>query len=326
MDSSIGCDVSKAKLDFAVIGPGQKAIGSFVVSNDEKGHAEAIKKLASHKESLVIMESTSHYHVEIAFAFREAGMRVVVLNPLTVRKYVVSGIRKTKTDKADAKLLAKIGFLEHDLKFFNETRENIERKMLSQLIKKLQKDHQAHAQRLHQLEDQMKEGNVTLGIMIDSINELLESCSMQIERLQNKLIQLVGPEAELIASIPGVGLASAACIVAELGDVGRFKGRNQVAAFAGLDPSIRESGSSVHGRSRITKRGSRELRGVLGRVAWGAMMHNPVFKKYYQDKAKEGKHYFAILVAMSRKMLLIIYSMLKSKTPYDLSKHQAACT
>jgi transposase len=254
----------------------------------------------------------------------ERGYAVVVLNPLIMKKFASSGIRKTKTDKVDAALLAKIGFLEPNLRLFKETPEHIEKKLLSQMIGSLKRKRRECVQRLHQLEEMRILGGASGEACVASLHTLIHAMDAEIAGLEQKLMALTSKEAGLIATIPGVGAASASRITAELGDVSRFRRRDQVTAFAGLDPSIRESGTSVRGRSRITKRGSPGLRGILGQAAWGVMMHNPVFKDYYEKKKSEGKHYLTILMAIAKKLLLLIYGMLKSGASYDLARHMEA--
>lgn len=325
MPYSIGCDVSKRTLDVALMRETQDVQETFRVSNDSRGHAELMKRIAPFKtEARLILEATSHYHLPLALALTESGFRVVVLNPLIMKKFASSGIRKTKTDKADAVLLAKIGFLEPNLKPFTETRMDMEKKLLSQMIGSLKKKRRSLRQRLRQIEEMQCLTGASGKACITSLQKLVRTTDMEIKALEERLVSLVGEDARLLATIPGVGIASASRITAELGDVSRFRRRDQVTAFAGLDPSIRESGTSVRGRSRITKRGSPGLRGVLGQAAWGVMMHNPVFKDYYEKKKSDGKHYLTILMAIAKKLLLLIYGMLKSGASYDLARHREA--
>lgn len=322
MSFSVGCDVSKRTLDLAVMRETREIKETFRVSNDSSGYAEILRRLKPLGSDLrVILEATSHYHLELALTLSEAGTEVIVLNPLIMKKFASSGIRKTKTDRVDAKLLAKIGFLEPRLKVFHETRASIEQKLLSQMIGSLKKKRRECSQRLHQIEETRFVSGVAGAACISSLQAIMKTADVEIEDLERRLLDLVGNKARLISTIPGIGLGSAARIVAELGDVMRFRDRDQVTAFAGLDPSIHESGSSIHGRSRITKRGSPELRSVLGQVAWGAMMHNAHFKSYADKKKAEGKHYFTILVATAKKLLLIIYAMLRNGTPYNPALH-----
>jgi transposase len=321
MPFSIGCDVSKAKLDIAVINEKQELQISFQVVNHPQGFCMLCEKLTPYRDSPVILEATSHYHLGVAFALKELGYVVHVINPLITKKFASSGIRKTKTDKVDAKLLATIGWLEPSLKPWMESRETIEYKRLSQLIGKLSKDRRSYVQRLRQLEELQPLCCIEIQLELVSLHTIIDTLCIQIHTLEKQLAKYLKEETRILSSIPGVGKESAARIAAELGDVSRFTDRDHMTAFSGLDPSKKESGTSIRGRSRISKRGSPELRCVLGQVAWGVMMHNAVFKAYAEKKRKEGKHYYSILVAVAKKLLLIMYSLLKNKQTYDLKYH-----
>lgn len=321
----IGCDVSKRTLDVAVVDQSFQTLTRCSVENTRRGYASLGKSLRPYRGSLVIVEATAGYHYGVSFALRAQGFDVSVINPLLMKKYHVSEIRKTKTDKQDAVLLGKAGWIEPNLEPFKDTPEYVFFKQIAKTIGKLKKQHQMFLQRHNQLEEFQvhipKSRQITR-----CLERIIQSIDTETEQLEDSLIQNAGPAATLIASIPGVGLGTAATIVTELGDVSRFRNRDDVTAFAGLDPSVKESGTSIRGRSHLTKRGSRNLRRVLGGAAWGVMMHNPVFKAYYQKKKKEGKHYFTILVAMARKLLIIIYAMLKTNTPYDPSRYPQLVT
>ena len=326
MTYSIGCDVSKAKLDIAVINEKQEIQCSFQVLNHPQGFLLLREKLKPYQESSVILEATSHYHLGAAFTLTEAGYVVHVINPLITKKFASSGIRKTKTDKVDAKLLATIGLLESSLKPWMESRKTLEVKRLSQLLGKLGKDQRSYVQRLHQLEELQPLCQLDVQMEIDSLQIIIQAIALQIDILEKRLVSSLNEETTILSSIPGVGKASAAKIAAELGDVSRFSDRDHVTAFSGLDPSKKESGTSIHGRSCISKRGSPELRCVLGQAAWGVMMHNEVFKAYAEKKRAEGKHYYSILVSVAKKLLVIMYSLLKNKQLYDLAYHKLHAT
>ncbi len=327
MPYSIGCDVGKRTLDVVVMRETHDVEDVFRVPNDPSGHAEILRRLEPFRGcARVILEATGHYHLGLAFALVESGHAVTVLNPLLMKKFASSGIRKTKTDKIDAKLLAKIGFLEPHLKPFTETRVSIERKQLSQLIGKLKRDRRSTVQRLHQIEETKEVCPDVAGYEIASLRAIIRVKDEEIVSLEKRLLAFVRKSAELLATIPGVSRRSGARIAAELGDVSRFTDRDQVTAFAGLDPAVKESGTSVHRRGRITKRGSSELRCVLGQTAWGVMMHNALFKAYAQKKKAEGKHYFSVLVSVAKKLLLVMYAMLRNGTPYDPNYSRAGLT
>lgn len=122
---------------------------------------------------------------------------------------------------------------------------------------------------------------------------------------------------DLLISIPGIAHTSAAAILAELGEVSQFAGARQVAAFAGLVPKIRESGSSVKGRATLSKRGSSRLRHALYFPAMTALRCNPLLCALRQRLSAKGKAKMLILGAAMRKLLHIVYGVLKSGRPFD---------
>lgn len=121
-----------------------------------------------------------------------------------------------------------------------------------------------------------------------------------------------------ITTIPGIGLVLGAMILAELGDVTRFAAPEKVLAFAGLDPSIYQSGKYTPASGTMVKRGSPQLRWALLMAARSTIVHNPNIAIYYQKKLSEGKHYNVICSHIAKKLVRILYSLLKKNTPYSL--------
>jgi transposase len=122
---------------------------------------------------------------------------------------------------------------------------------------------------------------------------------------------------DLLTSIPGIAESSAAAILSELGDVTQFSGARQVAAFAGLVPKLRQSGTSVRGRATLSKRGSPRLRHALYFPAMTALRFNPLIRALRERLEEKGKAKMAILGAAMRKLLHLVYGVLKSGKPFD---------
>lgn len=121
-----------------------------------------------------------------------------------------------------------------------------------------------------------------------------------------------------ITTIPGIGLVLGAMILAELGDVTRFATPEKVLAYAGLDPSIYQSGKYTPSSGTMVKRGSPQLRWALLMAARSTIVHNPNIAVYYQKKLSEGKHYNVICSHIAKKLVRILCSLLKKNTPYSL--------
>lgn len=137
---------------------------------------------------------------------------------------------------------------------------------------------------------------------------------IQLKKVKQVIIKGITIE---ISPIKGLSELHLKAIISELGNINRFKNHKQIVAFTGLDPSIRESGSSVRGKSKLSKRGSKTMRYFLFQSAWGVMMHNYRYKKSKPKKRLEEKHYYTCLSAIARKLLCEIYHNLK-KHPYSL--------
>lgn len=121
-----------------------------------------------------------------------------------------------------------------------------------------------------------------------------------------------------ITSIPGVGDVTAATILGEIGDVTRFSNASKLAAYAGIDASVSQSGEYQSSNNKMSKRGSPYLRKALFHAAFIAAFHDPVFSAFYQKKRAEGKHHLSAIGAVARKLCNTIFAVLKYKTPYEV--------
>jgi transposase len=130
-------------------------------------------------------------------------------------------------------------------------------------------------------------------------------------------------QARLLESIPGVGAATIAQLLAVLGDLTRFKSARQLAAFLGLTPRQRQSGSSVLGKTRMAKMGHSQLRKALFFPAIVATRFNPLVRAFAQRLAQAGKSKMAIIGAAMRKLVHIIFGVLKSGRTFDPTMHVA---
>lgn len=133
------------------------------------------------------------------------------------------------------------------------------------------------------------------------------------------------PHYELLLSIPGVGELTASTILSEIGDINRFPTEKQLIAYAGIDPSVYQSGTFRASKNKISKRGSTYLRKALYQATCAGLYKrpygytNPILKTYYDKKVSEGKSSKVAIIATSNKLLRIIYGMLKSNKPFDIN-------
>lgn len=171
---------------------------------------------------------------------------------------------------------------------------------------------QAHARR-----------SVGVGFLADAAQIEMRCLLAQIELLEQQRDQiddalaiLMGQIPQHITSIPGIGPVTGAAIVAEIGDVSRFDSVEKLVAYAGIDPSVYQTGQFQASEAHMSKRGSPYLRHALWLAASVAIKHDPQLQAYYQRKRQEGKHYGTALGAVCRKLLARVYIVLKEQRPY----------
>lgn len=121
-----------------------------------------------------------------------------------------------------------------------------------------------------------------------------------------------------ITTIPGIGSVTAAVILGEIGDISRFSNASKLAAYAGIDASVSQSGEYQSANNKMSKRGSPYLRKALFNAALIAAFHDPVFSAFYQKKRSEGKHHLTAIGAVARKLCNTIFAVLKYNTPYEV--------
>jgi len=307
MVKSIGIDVSKAKLDYLGIIYPDNTTENLQFGNDHQGIPSLVKTLKSYQEIEdipIVIEATGGYHYGITFALIDKGFKkVFVINPIITKKHLSSQIRKIKTDKKDSLLLARIGILE-DLHTYAETKKEVLFKRNVRLFHFLKKQLQQVNNRLSSVKSLSIENSFEQEMLLETKNNF----EAQLKRVKQEILKGITIE---ISRIKGLTELHLKAITAELGNINRFKNHKQIVAYAGLDPSIRESGSSVRGKSKLSKRGSKTMRYFLFQSAWGVMMHNDKYKEYYKKKRLEGKHYYTCLSAIARKLLCEIYHNLK---------------
>ena len=120
-----------------------------------------------------------------------------------------------------------------------------------------------------------------------------------------------------IMSIPGISYTNGALILGEIGDINNFESADKLLAYAGLDPSVYQSGKYDASQNTISKRGSKYLRYALHLASNIIWHHDSTFRDYYNKKLKEGKHHFVILGHIDKKLVRIIYTILKKDIPFS---------
>lgn len=310
---SVGIDVSLKKLDVYVKSSNEYI--SFSVSNDISGITELSDKLGN-TTSPIILESSGDYHILSSCILKESNLNVYVINPIITNKLIRASIRGAKSDKKDAKLLANLGLTHIDeLNVFTSNRPNIilkkEVKVLrkvKQEIKTLQKSIKA----LDTLSDQLEVTSDT-SILKEKLKDLEKYVAKKEELILKDYNNLLSEE---ISKIRGVSEKAAKVIGLFLEDK-TFEKANQLIAFTGYDVRRKQSGSSIDTRGSLSKRGDSNLRDILFKTAWGLKMNNEIFNEIYERARSKGKHYYTCLNILVRKLLKIIFGIIKSDNKYN---------
>lgn len=155
-----------------------------------------------------------------------------------------------------------------------------------------------------------------LRVQMSCLLQQLALLDAQRQQLENEITTLMAQLPQYITSIPGIGPVTGAVILAEIGDVQRFAAPEKLVAYAGIDPTVYQSGQFTASQTRMSKRGSPYLRHALWQAAFMATQHDPQLRDYYQRKRAEGKAHGTAVGAVCRKLLHRIYVVLKEERPY----------
>lgn len=317
MQSFLGVDVSKAKLDVALLLPNDK-FKSKVFANDRPGHQALVHwllvQLPSGLQSLhICMESTGGYHEALACAMHDQGLVVSVVNPLLVKRFAESNGQRNKTDGADAKCLAQ---------FCREKRPG-RWEAPSVGVRALQ----ALVARLETLQDmrlaECNRRDVAHASVIESIAGVIAELDAAITQVKAQIAKTIDDDpdlkrrAQLLDTIPGLGEKSIAQLLAYIGRPERFKNVKAVTAFASLTPLIRQSGTSLDKRRGTHPMGHQELKRALYFPAMVAGRHNPLVATFWTRLKAQGKPGKVIVVACMHKLLAIAYGVLRSGKPFN---------
>jgi transposase len=315
IQSVVGIDVSKDTLDVVLLKEETNAYAGF--SNNPVGYAKLVRWLISQGTGQVhaCLEATGQYGDGIAEYLFQAGHAVSVVNPARIKRYGDSKLHRNKTDKADAALIAEFCLKEKPALW---TPLPAYLKQLRQMVRRLE-DLQSN----YQQERNRLSSGVTDTWVVEDIQGHLKELSNRIQALKKAIFQVVAdtPElkeqSELLETIPGIGKLTAARLLAEMGDITCFEDAPQLAAYAGLNPKGFRSGSSVHKKTRISKEGRTLLRCILYMPAIVACKCNPIVHAFCDRLAKHGLSKMAIIAAAMRKLLHLVFGVLKHKQPFD---------
>lgn len=314
MEAVLGIDIAKAKFVAALLRPDGK-VRHKSCANTPTGFAELATWLRRQDVTHVhaTVEATGTYGEALALWLYDAGHVVSVVNPSIIHAFARTQLTRSKTDRIDAELIARFTAAHQPPAW---TPPTLEIRQLQALVRRLDALQGMRTQELNRLA-----AGVTVADVRASIEAMIASLEAQIAHVQQLIRDHLDRhpglriQRDLLTTIPGIGEATAAVLIAELFDK-RYASARQAAAFAGLVPRILESGT-LRGRSRLSKIGPGRLRKALYLPAMAALRWNPTIRVVRARLQAAGKPPMVIIGAAMRKLIHLAYGVLKSGKAYE---------
>lgn len=331
LKQALGIDVSKASLSMCLGLMKGDLTKEFIpgkdVSNDHSGFRELskwLKKVSEHGSlPIVVMEATGVYHEEISLYLHDLGFQVSVMQSGRVKRYAQSLDQRSKTDALDSKMLSMLG-CERELPVWSPP------SLLMQELKALSRERSALIKSKSVEKNRQSAINSSAYSNKKEIkrhNQRLKLLELQVAEIEQEMKGKVSKDDFLakkmsyLESIPGVSFISGITVIAETSGFALINSGKQLTSYAGYDVVLKESGA-YRGKTKISKKGNSHIRGVLHMPSMTAVRVNPTLRPFYQRlKPKKAKPLVA-LVAVQRKMLILMYTLWKNEAFYDAEFEQ----
>ena len=311
----LGIDIAKAKADAVLLIDDKVKTKTFPQS--QKGFLNLLEWLQKHHVTTLhaCMEATGNFSFPLATFLFDHGFQVSVVNPSRIKSYADSQLSRNKTDLNDAKIIADFCKSQNPPLWNPPTQENRELQALTRHLDSLVSMRQMEANRLA--------SGLDCATVIQSIKDHLEHLDQQIKDLKKNIKNHIDQnpnlknQKDLLVTIPGIADLTASKILSEIPQIKNFDSVRKIVAYAGLNPSQHISGSSIHRKTRLSKKGNSRIRTSLYMPAIVAMRKNPILKIFADRLSNKGKSKMQIIGAIMRKLLHISYGVLKNNQPFN---------
>jgi transposase len=309
----LGIDIAKQKFDVALLLDGKTK--QKVCKNSVEGFETLMVWLEKQGIQKVhaCLEATGNYGEDLAICLHEAGHMVSIVNPARIKGFAQSELIRTKTDKVDAGIIARFCLAMKPELWIPPSPEI---RILRALVR-----------RADSLIDMRSQEKNRIGTAHESVLLLIKEhivyLDQEIEKIRQQIAELIEQnprlkqKKDLLDSIPGLGKVTIPAILAELDDLEKFTNVREVVAFIGLAPKETISGTSIKGKPRLCKIGHVRLRKALYMPALVSIQCNPVMIAFYNRLKEKGKNGKVIVCAIIRKLVHVIFRVLKSGKKYD---------
>ena len=309
----IGIDISCKQFDAAwYTETGRKHIK---LDNNDEGFAKLLEEAP--EEVAFVMEATGSYSINLALFLHEHGKHVSVVNPLRTHSFGKAEMSRNKSDKSDAYSIARFGQEKCPKAWVPVTKEMVEIQQLRAFADKLkqqitQLSNQRHA--FSQSKLQSADALSLIDIAIKFHGRILEEAMKDLEAAVGRSFQR---QIELITSIPGIGKETATRLVALIGDFSRFRTSRQLVSFLGISPTLKQSGTSVHSKGRISRLGNPQIRKALYFCAITASSRNAQCKSMWDRMEANKRPGKLIIMAIANKLIRQIHAVVCSGKAYN---------
>jgi transposase len=283
--------------------------------NNQIGFVKFLKLLNT--DSHCVMEATGYYHYQLAHYLVEHNILTSVENPLSIKRFIQMKLSRIKTDKSDAKMICLYGQERELQPWVGYSKNQMECFQMMRLLETYTKHATGYKNKL--------QAEQTLGnpskFTVKSLEKSLKNLKKESEIIEEALLKLVKEDYQemltKIESIPSIGRKTAVMLVVLTDGFTRFESAGQLCSFCGLTPSIRQSGTSINGRSRISKIGNAKLRNLLFMCSFTAFKHNKACKAIFDRITNQGKSRKLALIAVCNKLLKQAFAIAKSGVEYN---------
>jgi transposase len=313
----VGIDISKDSFDVALPVVKQAGYQHLKFNNTAAG----FKKLCTHLPvaSQCVMEASGVYYLPLALYLHQAGMRVSVVNPLTIKRFAQMRLMRAKTDKKDAAIIAEYGRVEQPVAWLPRA----EHMLQMQQLQALQDSFTGQLTRLTNQQQTFQSSGIENKFAHQLLAKEIKHAKKQLALLQAELEQLTQQfHQDLFArlqTIKGIGKRAAMTLILITDGFTRFENSKQLCAYVGLSPRIFESGTSVKGKVKICKMGMSRMRKLLYLCAMRARSCNQACKQMFERLKERGKNGKLALIAIANKLLRQAFAIGKSQMNYQES-------
>ena len=312
----IGIDVSSQTLEIA----SSQEHATWQVANDSDGIERLVKELPALEPQLIVLEATGGYEFEAACALQASGLMVAVVNPRAARDFARAMGALAKTDAIDARMLAAFARVLHQ----HPERDRFIKPLADAELQQLQALVLRRRQLVQMLTSERQRWRLAHAVAKPSLERHIEFLKRELGDSDGEVAAHVQKHhaqlAAALASVPGVGAASVAVLLAELPELGKLD-RRRIAALVGVAPLNRDSGQ-MRGHRSIWG-GRADVRRTLYMATLTAVRHNPPLKAFYDKLVAAGKRKKVALVAAMRKLLGMLNAIAKHGSTWDPSMHTA---